>query len=280
MGLIDLILNIACLLLWINWRTVRVTTPGKSPPLSLTSTLKKADTRRGARWLSLAGVLALLGLRSPFYWNVGSAVGWTPSLELGAISLPFRSDYFWRILLFSILSFGHILCAFYAWLLLISVINRDLPSDEPIQRQVQLQLGVVERWPIPVKLLLPAAGATLAWGFVSPGLVSLGILPIPKSTIQLWEQALLLGVTSVVVWKFLLLGICLLYLMNSYVYLGSSAFWPYINSTGANLLQPLRRFPICFGKVDLSPAVGIVLVLLITRWASRWLPWLFQRLPL
>ena len=124
MGIIDLILNLVCLLLWLNWRSLHIATPEKAPPVSLAATLKKADPRRGSRWASLAFLVALLGARGVFYWNVGTAINWTPSLRLGMVSLPFRSDYFWRIQLFSALSFGLVLAVLYAWILLVSVINR------------------------------------------------------------------------------------------------------------------------------------------------------------
>jgi uncharacterized protein YggT (Ycf19 family) len=118
----------------------------------------------------------------------------------------------------------------------------------------------------------------VVWGLAHPGLVQLGIVPPAVSNGRLWQQALLLGVTSYCVWKWLLLALCILFLVNSYVYMGRSHFWTYVNTTGANLLRPLRRFPICIGKLDLSPVVGIGLVFGISHGARLWLPRLFQHL--
>jgi uncharacterized protein YggT (Ycf19 family) len=42
----------------------------------------------------------------------------------------------------------------------------------------------------------------------------------------------------------------------------------------------MRRFPVCIGKLDFSPILAIILVLVVTRYATLWLPRLFQRLPL
>jgi uncharacterized protein YggT (Ycf19 family) len=75
-------------------------------------------------------------------------------------------------------------------------------------------------------------------------------------------------------------GICVLYLVNSYVYLGNSYFWTFINLTGSNLLRPFRALPLRVGKVDLAPLLLIVLVLALSHWAALWLPAIFQRLPL
>src|SRR5689334_10871680 len=104
MGVIDFILNLACLLLWLSWRSFPIAQLEKSPPVTLASTLKKAEPRRARRWVPLASLAAVLFIRSLFYWNVGSALNWTPVLELGVISLPFRSDYLGRIFLYSLLS--------------------------------------------------------------------------------------------------------------------------------------------------------------------------------
>jgi uncharacterized protein YggT (Ycf19 family) len=279
LGLIDLILNVACVLLWINWHSRRLVA-GKSSVMTLASTLKKAEPRRGRAWLTLVMIPVLLALRTFFYWKVGAAVNWIPSLQLGVISLSFRSDYFIRILLFSILSFAVALGGFYIWLLLISVINRKVPTDEPFQRLVRLHLGWIERWPATAKLLLPLFLGCLLWGFGSRYLVRLGIVPSPISTSHVWQQATLVGLSSYFAWKSLLLLVCLLYLLNSYVYLGNSYFWQYVNVTGANLLHPFRRLPVCIGKIDLSPLICIGLVFAVAHWAARCLTQLFQRLPL
>jgi uncharacterized protein YggT (Ycf19 family) len=280
MGTVDLLLNLACALLWLNWRSFRLAPVVKSKPVSLAGTVKHADPRQRGRWASFCALLAILAARSVFYWNVGPAINWTPTLELGVISLPFRSDYLNRMFLFSGLSFGLMLGSVYAWLLLLSVVNRCAPPDEPFQRLVRLHLGWVERWPAPLRFFLPMILTVALWPLASHGLVNLGIVPAPASTLHVWEQAVLLGVSSLLIWKVLLMLICILYLVNSYVYLGRSQVWAFINMTGANLLRKLRRFPVCVGKIDLSPLLALVLVLVVTHWADRWLPQLFERLPL
>jgi uncharacterized protein YggT (Ycf19 family) len=279
MGFIDSILNLVCALLWFNWRSLRYAALQKSSPVSLAATLKKAGPRQRARWIPLFSLFALLGARGLFYWNVGSALNWTPSLALGVISLPFRSDYLGRMLLFSFLSFALVLALLYAWLLLISIINRDLPTDEPVQKLVRWHLGWVESWPFWLKLLLPLILTALIWGLANASLVRLGMVPAPLSRLHLWQQALLLGLNSLLGWKWLLVAICALYLVNNYVYLGNSYFWTYVNLTGANLLVPVRRLPLRIGKADFSPVLAMAVVLALADWTTRWLSAIFQRLP-
>src|SRR5262245_12920488 len=102
MGLLDSTLNLACLLLLLNWRAHRIAPLEKPSPVSLAATLKKAEPRRNGGWLSLVVLVTILILRSFFYWNVGTALNWTPSLHLVVLQLPFRSDYLSRMFLFSI----------------------------------------------------------------------------------------------------------------------------------------------------------------------------------
>ena len=145
---------------------------------------------------------------------------------------------------------------------------------------MRLHLGWVERWPSSIKLLLPMLVSGFMWALCSPGLVRLGIIPAPVSRGHLWEQAALLGLTSFLSWKFLLLALCVLYLVNNYVYTGESSFWRFVNTTGSNLLGPLRRFPLRIGKVDFSPLLVIGLVLAAAHFAAEGLSRLFQCLPL
>src|SRR5512133_1950749 len=99
MAFTDLILNLAGVLLWLNWRAVRFDPLAKSTPASLVWTLKPTEAHpwTSRHFLGALGVLLLL--RAWLYWQIGSALGWTPSLQLGAIAVSFRSDIFPRILL-------------------------------------------------------------------------------------------------------------------------------------------------------------------------------------
>jgi uncharacterized protein YggT (Ycf19 family) len=275
MSWIDFILNLVCVLLWLNWRAVRLTAPTPAPVLSLAASLKRAEPRSAKRWLYLCGLAVLLGVRGLFYWQVGSALHWTPTLRLGAIAPPFRSDYPGRMQLYSALSFLVALGVFYLWLLLLSIVNRDLPEADPIQRLLRLQLGRANRWPWWVQLALPGLVVALSWLGLNGLFVRLGLVAaVPPGA--LWQQAVILGGASYLAWKYFLIGLLAIHLVNSYVYIGPAPIWNYVSLTGARLLRPLRPLPLRFGKVDLAPVVAVALVWGIAAYADRGLTHLYQ----
>jgi uncharacterized protein YggT (Ycf19 family) len=282
MGLIDLILNLAGVLLWLNWRSVRFDPLARTTPATLAGTLRRAEPRRLKRWHLLTALGALLLVRALLYWQIGSAVDWTPSLHLGGIdiAIPFRSDSWWRMLLFSGLSFALTLAVCYLWLLLLSLVNGRAAETDPLQRLVRLHLGRVDRWPWPVKTLLPLLVSLLLWYVLSLFLSRLGVIPPASSRTHRLEQALVIGLGWYLSWKYVIGGLLALHLVSSYVYLGNQPVWSFIALTGRNLLTPLRWAPLQLGKVDFAPLVGIALVFLVAELAVRGLTALYERLPL
>src|SRR5215469_1182022 len=101
MSWVDFILNIAGLLLWLNWRAGKIDPLGKRTPATLVGTLRQAEPSRGWRWTLPLVLGAFLFFRALLYWQVGSALHWVGQLNLGVTSLPFRSDFFGRALVFS-----------------------------------------------------------------------------------------------------------------------------------------------------------------------------------
>jgi hypothetical protein len=282
MGLINFILNLAGVLLWLNWRSVRFDPLAKNIPATLAGTLRRAEPYRVKRWHLLAALAVLLFLRAVLYWQIGAAVDWTPNLHLGGldIAIPFRSDNWWRMLLFSGLSFGVMLGLCYLWLLLLSLVNRGAPDNDPLQKLVRLHLGRVDRWPWLVRSLLPLLMSVLLWELLSLLLSRLSIIPHPASGTHRLEQAFVIGLGSYLSWKYLIGGLLALHLVASYVYLGDQPLWNFIALTGRNLLVPLRWAPLRLGKVDFSPLAGIAAVFLVAELGERGLTALYERLPL
>ena len=64
MGIVDFILNLAGLLLWLNWRSIRFDPLAKRTPATLTGTLRPADPHKTRRWHLLAIIAGLLVLRA------------------------------------------------------------------------------------------------------------------------------------------------------------------------------------------------------------------------
>ncbi|HLX94419.1 MAG TPA: hypothetical protein VKU37_01605 [Verrucomicrobiae bacterium] len=277
MGIIDFILNLAGLLVWLNWRSLRFDPLGQRTPATLIGTLRRAEPRRLRRWHLPAALGGLLLLRAVFYWQIGSGVGWAAGrLYLGVIELSFRSDSFGRILLFSFFSFGLTLGVFYLWLLLFSILD----GPEPFHRLVRMQLGPVDRWPRWLKLSLPLVLAAMSWWLVSWVLAWLAIVPPPVSAAHRIEESLIIGLGSYLAWKYAAGALLVMHLLNSYIYFGKHSFWYYVTAEAQTLLRPLRAVPLRAGKADFAPVVGIVLVFLFAELAERGLAAVYARLPL
>ena len=278
MLLLHAILNLVALLLWVNWRGMgfKEYVPYRS---TLVHTLRSAEPELQRRWGYLVGLLALLLFRGLLYQMVGPGLKWVPVIDLGVITLPFRSDQPWRMTLYSLLSFVVLWVAFQICLLLLSVINRSLPDTRPVQHLVRLHLGRIERWPLAVKLLLPLLGGLL-WLPVHPLLSAIGMLPAAASFRLVAEQAVVLAFVSLLAWKYLLLGVLVVHVVNSHVYFGRFQLLDFASDTARNVLSVMRAVPLQIGRIDLAPFVMGGLV-----WAAAWgfelgLVALFRRLPL
>jgi uncharacterized protein YggT (Ycf19 family) len=280
MSLIDLILNLAGLLLWVSWRYVPFDPINKIRPATLTGTLRRAEPARVRAWHFLVALLALLVVRALFYWWIGGALGWTPGLRLGSISISFRSDYFWRALIFSGASFAHSLAVFYIWLLLLSLINPRGPEADSCLRFVKIQLGVMHGWPATLKAILPLLTVALIWCLCGPMLALWDIVPRAQSWSHRSEQAVVLGLSVYPVWRYLIGAVLALYLLNSYVYLGNHPMWNFVNTTAQRLLRPLNWLPLRVARVDFAPVIGIALAFVLAELIERSLTLLYARLPL
>lgn len=278
MAFTDLILNLAALLLWLNWRSRHFDPLTRRTPATLVGTLRPAEPGGIKGWHLLGGLGCLLGVRALLYWELGSPSNWTPKLDLGVIVLAFRSDNLRAVFVYSLLSFLRVLLVFYFWVLTLTVINRKVTEPDPIQRMLRLHLGRIGRWPWALQVVLPFAAVTALWVALHPLLVYLGVLGTANSTASLAAQGLLLGVTLLLTLKYVLPGFLLLHLISSYIYFGSNPLWDFIGTTARNLLAPLRRFPLRLAKVDFTPVIGALLLLLLLHILPTYLlPRLFSR---
>ncbi len=267
-GLIDFILNLAGLLLWLSWLSVRLDPLTRTTPATLTGTLRRAQPRRVKRWHFLAALGGLLLIRAWFYGQLGPAVEWTPKLDLGVVTLAFPLArrghmYFTSALLFSVLSFVRILAVFYAWLLFLLVVNRGARQQDPVQKLIRLQLGRMGGWPWILLAVLPLVAAAGLWIAVHPALLATGIATRAQSAWHLVAQGLLIGLSSLFSLKYLIPPLLFLHMVASYVYFGMSPFWDFVGTTSRHLLVPLNRLPLRIGKVDFTPLAGIIVTLLL-----------------
>lgn len=272
MGIVDFILNLAALLLWLNWRSIRFDPLEKRVPATLMGTLRPAVPSRSRRWHFLVFIAALLLLRAVIYRWVTPL--WVGSLDMGVTALQFRSNFFPRILLFSFLSFILTLGVFYIGLLLLSL----LKGPDPMHRLVKIPLGGVDDWPAWVKILLPLIGGMVFWLALCWPLSRMEICPPTISVAQRVEQAALIGLNSYQVWKIPAGLLLLLYLLSSYIFFGKHPVWNYIAVTAQKLTRPLRVIPLRIGRVDFAPVVALALIFLLAELAGRGLILLYARL--
>ena len=268
MNIIDWILNIACVFLWIDWRSGRT---GRSQSVLSIASALRSTARDGARGFgSLATLLAILALRPCFYYSIGSAVNWTASLNFLAIAIPWRSDLLGRMYLFSTLSFALALGFYYSCLFLLAALNRPTgtaQAEEVMHRFIRGQLGWLYRIPWWLKLFIPSIVAAIGWMVLALLLIKLELLPEFESQRALRGQAGAFALAAILAWKWLLIVIFLVHWLNLYVYLGTHPIWPYLSACARKLLFPISFLRV--GKVDLSPLIGIALVITLSEFLLK-----------
>jgi uncharacterized protein YggT (Ycf19 family) len=210
-------------------------------------------------------ILGLILFRAVLYWLIGSPANWTPKINLELVVLAFRGDQFPPILVYSCLSFLRLLIVFYFWLLILALVTAG-PDPDALTKLIRLHLGRINHWPWPVQLAAPFVLIFVLWLTLHPLLVRLGVIASVHSWAHLAEQAVLVSLGLVLSLKYLLPSFLLLHLIASYVYLGASPFWDFVAKISGRLTAPLRRVPLRMARVDLTPVLGVILILCVLEW--------------
>jgi uncharacterized protein YggT (Ycf19 family) len=271
MGFIDFILNIAALLIWLNWISLPWEEPVRTGPTSLAGTLKPAGKRRLRSWQLLAGLVLLLVVRAFLYrYLLAPAAEWTPKLNLGLISLAFRADNLPLAFVFSGVGFLRILVVFYFWLLTLAIINHQTVEADSLQKLVRLHLGPIGGWPRTVQAILPFFVVALLWVLLHPLLGYTRIVAPSRSSLYVLAQGFLLGTGLIVTLKYLLPIFLCIHLVVSYVYLGNNPLWDFASLTTRNLLRPLDKLPLRVARLDFSPVIGVVILFILLDWLPKY----------
>ena len=275
MSLIDSILNIAGILLWLNWRSVAADPFITGTPATLSGTLRRAQPAKPNRWNYLAAIGVLLLLRAVLYRLIGPEVNWVPKLKLFFIDLGFHfgPTFFGSMgtaILFSLLSFLRVFLICYFWLLVLAAINRNSSSGNPIQKLIVLQLRALAHWPRFAQIIFPILLVAALWIIFHPLLVIANAANHVQTNLGLCVQGLLIGLAIVLTLKYLLVAILAVHLISSYVYFGRSALWDWVDMTAKNFLKVFKLSSVRAGKIDLAPIAGIVLVLVLLEILPDW----------
>jgi len=265
-ALIDFLLNLAGLLLWLNWRAVRFEVPPQTTSGSISGLLKPAEPHLAHGWPLLIALLGVIGLRAILYFELGSAVDWTPKLGLGVVVLAFRCDRFGPVALFSLLGFLRVLLIFYFWLVVLGLLDHGAVEISNVRRTVRVQLGRWAGWSWWIQLTVPLLLTVALWVVLHPLLVQLGTVSATRSFVRLTAQGLVVSGGLILSLKYLLPPWLLLYLLSSYVYLGESPMWSFLSQTSQRLMLPLKKLPLQLGRLDLAPLVGAVLLMGLLHW--------------
>ncbi len=277
MNTIDAILSLASMLLWLNATVRQWSLRGPQTAYSLLRTLERLEVPAPRRWTSLITLLALLCFRSVFYWQIGSAVGWTPSVDLGPFGISFRSDHASRMFLYSSISFARWLILLYMAILFLVLLNRGPGEGDPMHRFLFHQLGRCAHWPAPVLLPLTLVATVLLWGCAVYPLSQMSIFPAPQAFHVVLAHGLLMGIGLWLKLRWLIFGVLLLHLMNSYVYFGNHPFWAFISQCGRKISKLASWLPLHLGKIDLRPVGAAAMVFLICSVGDPLLVWLFGK---
>lgn len=273
MKTVDWLLNFASILIWIRWLAFF-----KTPThvhLTLATIVKPADNRVKRSYFPLFVILLILVGRAIFYYYTAPMTKWNPTLDLIAITIPFKSEFLFRILLYSFLSFLLFLIVFYFWLFFLSALNYKEEHDQ-IHRNIIYHLGLFGHTPALIKLIIPFIACAFLWVIFGSVFSAIGILEKPPSLGKFILQSGLLSLCLLFSLKYLIIVICALYLVYFYIYLGPHPIWTYIGMTGKRLLKPVKWIRI--GEIDFSPLVMSLAIVWLSLLGERWFPTFYQRL--
>lgn len=266
MALLDFILNLAGLLLWLNWRFLNLAR--NAPPaggISLAGTLKSTASMRTPAWPYLVALLALLVVRTLAYYTIGSNLRINMVLSFGIVSFSFNPRQVLNMFLFSGLSFATFAAVFYSWLILFSVVNQQVTQPDACLRLVRLHLGRLQRLPVWARVCLPGGVAAISWLLVGRLLEAAGLFPVQSSFQVRGLRSLLLAAYSYLMWAPPLIGLLVLYQLTDYIYMGEAAFWNFVATTGRNVLNLGGAWRLRTTRIDFTPLLWLGLL--------GWLAW-------
>lgn len=278
---LDWMTDLVGLMLWLSWRGFGAQPASARPALTLVSNLRHAGgggSRRGTLALPALGVLLLAraALHHTLSPNFADAVPWS----MGAVTIAFRSDLWWRILSHSFLSWAALVLKAHVCFAFLVVLRRPDADSDPITQSLKAELGPAARWPWGLSMVPFLAGLGVLWLAASPVLVGAGLVPARVSTSHALQQAVVVALGGLGSLKWPLVLLCLMRFLLDHVYLGAMPVWDYLHVTGGRLSGWLAVLPLRWGRIDLAPLVAAGLCWTLGHLIQGGAPRLFLRLPL
>lgn len=277
MALLNLLLDLVALVLLLTGLGIGARTPVRRAG-TLLGSLTLAEGSRARRWPLFGSLVALLALRPLLYAPLAEVTGWVPAWNPTPATVPFRADFARRLLAFSVLSFGWTLFQFLTWIFFAAVLARGTREPSAWSRFFNDMLGPLSRLPSVLMILVPTVVAGLIWMAASVPLHWMDLLPAVHSWKQLASQAALIGAGVWISVGWMLCGLLLLRLINTYVYLGTHPFWDFVHQVGGVALRPLEWMPARIGKLDLTALIGAAILGAAAQGAERGLAHLYLHL--
>jgi uncharacterized protein YggT (Ycf19 family) len=259
MWLFDFITDLVALLLWLRATSFRTQPSARPRAISPLASIQPVDRLTPSLWAA-AGILLLLFGRSMVYWKIGSAVSWSPTLNLPSVALPFRSDLFTRMIALSFLTFGISLYLFYTSALVLLSLAPGLAGKNPPLDYLRRETRVWGEFPKISCAIFPFLCGFLFWILTRPVWVSFQLLPASHSWKSVLKEAAVLGLNAYIPLQYILYVLLGFAFMNSSIFFGTNAVIQILVTTSTSLIHPLRKLPLTFGKWDLRPILLIILI--------------------
>jgi hypothetical protein len=276
MSLVDLLLNVAALIMWVSWRGIRGTEAAGTAGTIL-GNLRAAGVERPSRWPYLAWLVGLLLFRAILYRQMGPNLAWHPGWSHGAATLVFRSDSFPRMLAFSGLGFLSTLLFWYTGLAGILALHRPPMDRDGITRALRRQAPWLANLPGWLLLMLVAAAAGVSWLAIGSMAARHGLVPPLRGERHLLQQALVVAAGQWCVLRWWIAVLLVLHFVHLYVHLGNQAVWEFVQNTGQKLSRPFAFLRV--GHLDAAPLVALVVYWTLLTWIGHGLPGLRKTLP-
>ena len=271
MAALDFFISLAALLLWLSWRGIG-TEQASGPAGTLLANLRPAHRSPAGRHGYLVGLIGLLLGRAILYRQFGPAFDWHPTWSPGPVTLVFRSDHLARMLVASLLGFAWVLFGLLAAACLVAALHRPPQDKDALTREIRRRLGWMAYLPAVILLVIPSLILGVVWLVFGWLAARVGWLPALHGGAHLGQQAVVVGMGGVLVWKWPLTVVLVLHFLNSYVFFGASPVWDFIQQTGGRICRPLAFMRL--GRLNLAPLFVLGWVWLIAGLLGSGVPWL------